>query len=142
MAILSLTQMTRVLAVIAGVTLAGCSSPYEDIRVTAAQSPGIGIEDVEVMAFNEFVVQLNRGNSFSPTFPARLFLDPTLGETEIRRVYAADRQGCGQSRPDASFGCLRRVLVGNTLYDIYVQYSQQLIGTQIVRFSARPAPVL
>ena len=122
--------------------LSGCGSPYEDIRALAAQSPGIGIEDVEVMAFDAFLDQRNRGNTHSTSFPVNLFLNPPLTESEIRRIYLADPQGCDQNRTDGSFRCLRRVLVGNVLFDVPIEYESQRSGMKIVSFYADRAPQL
>lgn len=142
MATFGWARITRVVAVMAAAVLAGCGSPYEDIRLTAAQSPGIGIADVEMMAFNSFLEQGNRGNTLSASFPTNLFLDPPLSEVEIREVYLSDRQGCGESRADESFRCLRRVLIGNTPYDVAVEYEVRGSRTRIGSFFANLAPQL
>ena len=122
--------------------LSGCGSPYEDIRVLAAQSAGIGIEDVELMAFDALMDQRSRGNILSTSFPANLFLDPPLSETEIRQLYLTDPEGCGQNRTNGSFRCLRRVMVGQGVYDVPIVYEPQRNGMMIISFYADSAPVL
>lgn len=125
-----------------GSVLSGCGSPYEDISVLAAQSPGIGIEDVELMAFNAFMDQAGRGDTLSISFPTNLFLDPPISEREIRQKYLADRQGCGQNRTNGSFRCLMRVLVGRGVYDVAIEYQPQQSRMKVISFYALPAPGL
>ena len=136
-------RLAPYIATLIAAVLSGCGSRYDDVGVLAAQSPGIGIEDVEMMAVNALINQTQIDDTIPTIRPPNFFLDPILDEEEIRIFYQVSDSYCDSYLTNGTFRCYRRISAGDRgIYDVDIRFEPRDDKTRIVSYQAMSAPVL